>query len=496
MKQSTAVQNWISPLSGSIVLMGVLGLIFGFAIPLLFGLSKALLLCMVAGGSAVVFAVVSGLGTRLFVMSLAFFLPMNLDIHFLNENLRVSLSSLTALFLWSVWLLERASANPPHFRFNASISIPALAFMGATGLSLFANGSVLISMARIFEPICDFLLFLYLVNALRSEDSIREAVYALLLGALFQCGLAIFELGTGRELTLMFSHASGDVWRGGLQHARISGLTEHANVLGIFLGAVVVMLISLMFSQERRLERIAYGLGIVLALFVIVNTFSRSAWAVIVVFAPAVFMLNLWKLQSLMKVLLPTAIAASVVMIVVMSTSLSSKIADRMDVDLSVLSRLYMIEIGIDMLEANPVFGVGLNNYHVRMYEHDNTDIAITSIFPGTLHNVYVLIASEGGLLGLGAFIWFNLAILVHGRRYITARIGFLSAVGLSCWCWIGMLLVFGMANPFPRYSYIYVPLGILVAVSNIMASSKSTESRIARELSNANFEPLGGSVR
>ncbi len=477
------------------MLMGVLGLMFGFTIPLLFGLNKALLLCMVAGGCAVIFAVVSGLGTRVFVMSLAFFLPMNLDIHFLNENLRVSLSSLTALFLWSVWLLERASENPPRFRFNAPISVPALAFMCATGLSLFANSSVLVSVARIFEPICDFLLFLYLVNALRSEDAVREVVYALLLGALFQGGVAIFELGTGKELTLMFSHVSGDVWRGGLQHARISGLTEHANVLGIFLGAVVVMLISLMFSQERRLERIAYGLGIVLALFVIVNTFSRSAWVVLAAFAPAVFLLNLWKLRSLMKVLLPTTVAASVVLILVMSTSLSSKIANRMDVDLSVWSRLYMIEIGIDMLEANPVFGVGLNNYHARMSEHDHTDIAITSIFPGTLHNVYVLIASEEGLLGLGAFLWFNLAILVHGRRYITARIGFLSAVGLSCWCWIGMLLMFGMANPFPRYSYIYVPLGILVAVSNIMASSRGIEPRWARDVSGAKLEPLGESA-
>jgi hypothetical protein len=140
-----------------------------------------------------------------------------------------------------------------------------------------------------------------------------------------------------------------------------------------------------------------------------------------------------------------------------------------------------MIEIGLNMVEDNPVFGVGLNNYRANMFEHDDTDSGITTVFPGVLHNVYALIASEQGLLGLAAFVWLNLAILVKGRRFLFADVSFLSGAGLSCWCWIFMLLLFGMANPFPRFSYMYLPLGILVAVSNLMAASRAAETSSAR---------------
>jgi hypothetical protein len=297
---------------GSIALMGALGVLFGAAVPLMFGLSKALLLLTVAGTCVVTFAVLSGLGTRVFVVLLAFFLPMNFDIHFLQENLRVSVSSLTALFLWSVWLLERASERPERFRFCPSISAPALAFLCVTGMSLVANGGGPYLMARIFEPTCDFLLYLYFANALRTERAVREVIYALLLGALLQCGAALAELGLGTELTLQFRQPTAAIWQqdvGQAQYARISGLTEHANMLAIYLSGAVVFVVSLLFSEERRPVRIACWLGIALASFVIVNTFSRSAWAVFALFVPGVFLLNLWKLRTLQKTVLPIVIA-------------------------------------------------------------------------------------------------------------------------------------------------------------------------------------------
>jgi O-antigen ligase len=473
-----------SPVFGSIALMGALGVLLGVAVPLMFGLSKALLLLMVAGACAVTFAILSGLGTRVFVVLLAFLLPMNFDVHFLDQNLRVSVSSLLALLLWTVWLLERTSGPAQRFRFCPSISAPALAFLCATGLSLVANGGGPYVMARIFEPMCDFLLYLYLANALRTEGAVREVVWALLLGALVQCGAALTELGLGTELTLQFSQPTADIWQqqvGQVRYARVSGLTEHANVLAIYLSAMSVLAVSLVFSERRRSLRVACWVGISLAGLVIVNTFSRSAWAVFALFVPGVFLLNLWKLRTLQRAVLPIAIAVSIAGVGVMSPWVSSRVAERLDVDLSMWSRVYMIEIGLNMVEDNPVFGVGMKNYRHRMFEYDDTDIGMTTIFPGTLHNVYVLIASEQGLLGLAAFVWLNLAIFWKGWRFLAGEASFLSGVGLSCWCWIWMLLLFGMANPFPRFSYLYLPLGILAAISHLTIEPRAAQKSSAR---------------
>jgi O-antigen ligase len=460
------------PALGPIGLATLLGGLFGLAVPVLFGMSKTLLLLGIVGLCVLAFAVLSGLRTRLFMLLMAFFLPMNLDVHFLDQNLRLSLSSLSALLLWGIWLVDRFSDRAEPLRLFPAISAPAFAFVCATGVSLLAVGSEVGVMFRLFEPLCDFLLYLYFANALRTERAVREVVYALLLGGLFQTGAALAELGLGTELTLNFGQPVGDIWQqsvGATRYARVSGLTEHPNVLAIYLSGLTVFAVSLLFTARRRAVRAVYWVGIALSTFVIVNTFSRSAWALFAVFVPGVFLLNLWKLQSLKKVLVPLLIGLCVLGVGVLSGAVSDRVRDRLEIDDSVLSRVYMMEIGVDMVKANPVFGVGLKNYHKMMYAYDHTDIAITSVFPGTLHNVFLLIASEQGLLGLAAFVWLSVAIIAQGRHYLRADVSFLSGVGLSAWCSIVMLLLFGMANPFPRYSYMYLPLGILVAASHLM---------------------------
>lgn len=452
---------------GPVLPMAAAGAAFGFLVVILFWIKPMLLLLAAAGGGVLAFAVLSGLGKRLFILGIAFVLPMDLDVHFLAMNLRVSVTSLAVLLLWGIWLLERASDDPEPFDFFPAISVPALAFLVVTGISLALNGGG-VQMARLFEPACHFLMYLYFANALRTETAVREVVIALLAGVLFQCGMALIELVGGMDLTLELGAPSSELWMehvGGVAYRRISGLTEHANVLAVLLAAAVVFWIALGFAEKRRSLRLACWGSIAIACFVIVNTFSRSAWGVLALFAPAVFLLNLWKLGNLQKALLPIGLGIAILGAGALSNSLSNRVTDRLEVDISVMSRAYQVQIGANMLKDSPAFGVGPRNYQSHMFRYDDTDVSITSIFPGTLHNVYALIAAEQGLLGLLTFLWLNAAAFVRGLRFIPMPVSFLSAVGLSTWCWIFMFLIFGLANPFPRFSYFYMPLGLMVAV-------------------------------
>ena len=174
------------------------------------------------------------------------------------------------------------------------------------------------------------------------------------------------------------------------------------------------------------------------------------------------------------KVILP--IMAIVALISVAALLSPAKVSDRLTIDESVMSRKHMIAIGTNMVRHHPYLGVGLGNYADLQFTYDKTDVGITTIFPHILHNIYFLIAAEQGLLGLLAFLWLNLSIAPLGLRMLRGPTNFLSNMGIAFWCTIFMFLLFGLVNPLPRFTYVFAPLGVLVAIHRMIALRDTEE--------------------
>jgi len=459
--------------------MALGGAVCGLFIFLFMGLSIWWAFFLLSGLVVFFVAISSGYIKRLCLLLIAFFLPMNIDIHFFQNNLRISISSLIILFVSILWIIELARDKEQKIHFFPRTTIPAVAFLLVTGVSLLLNGhGNMTPMFRMFEPTCDLLIYLYVANKMSTEKDVKVIVWALLLGALLQCAAAIAELCIGIDFDLNFSQASSEIWQqevGGAYYSRISGLMEHANMLAIYLSSMIIFLISLVFCKGRQIGKVIYWLGVGIGFFVIVYTFSRSAWLVFSIFAPLTFLIYLWKLGSLKKAVPPLIFFQIVVTGGVLM--LSTEIADRLTLDLSVLSRWYMIKIGINMMIDNPVFGVGLYNYAALQFFYDTTIEGITSIFPGYLHNIYVLIAAEQGVVGLLLFLWLNYAIWMEGWLFVPSKVSFLTNIGLSFFGLILMFFLFGMANPFPRFTYIYFALGMLVGINRLVTHSAANSS-------------------
>jgi O-antigen ligase len=66
-------------------------------------------------------------------------------------------------------------------------------------------------------------------------------------------------------------------------------------------------------------------------------------------------------------------------------------------------SRIPLMELAIEVIKSNPILGVGLNNYRFEMkkYKPDWLEIPWFS----TVHNQYLLVWAETGIIGLFAFL-------------------------------------------------------------------------------------------
>ena len=74
--------------------------------------------------------------------------------------------------------------------------------------------------------------------------------------------------------------------------------------------------------------------------------------------------------------------------------------------------RLELTKIAIKMWLSSPIFGVGLNNFIVRMEEFGQVKANIRFLQP--VHNIYLLVLAETGIIGL---LTVSCWLLVVGKK-------------------------------------------------------------------------------
>jgi O-antigen ligase len=425
-------------------------------------------------------AILSGNVKRFFLLLLTFVLPLNIDIRIDNlignylqrylQDLPLSLSTLIIILLFFLWLIELSLDKNQKVHFFPKTTIPAIAFIGISTISIIINmPDYFTTFSEIIIMFFEFLIYFYLANNVKTEKDVTYIVWVLLFGALLQCGVAILEIWSGLEFTRDVSQSVDTIWKqevGATKYSRISGTMGHANILGVYLSSIIILLISLIFIEECRTWKIIYWLGIGVGFYAVVNTFSRSAWFVFLIFTPLIFCIYLWKSKAIRKTVFP--ILVFLFIIAIGGISLSTKIIDRSVMDDSVVSRVPMMKVAVNVIKDNPFWGIGQSNY-------------FTKLGAGNVHNIYLFIAAETGLIGLIIFLWFNFSIFLEGLYFLKSEIGFMTNVGLSLMCLIFMFLMYGMVNPFPsriEYTFIYFALGVIVAIKKVVNERVTILSR------------------
>jgi O-antigen ligase len=102
--------------------------------------------------------------------------------------------------------------------------------------------------------------------------------------------------------------------------------------------------------------------------------------------------------------------------------------------------RLTLHDIGLSMLKAHPWLGVGYNNYMLSFHNF----IQGQPIPANYLHNIYLHLGVEVGILGLASFLLFCFFILKKGWKNRN------DPAVLTCSCIIGAFLAIGLVDHYP----------------------------------------------
>jgi len=179
------------------------------------------------------------------------------------------------------------------------------------------------------------------------------------------------------------------------------GTFPHPNVLA---GFVLVALI-LISSPVENLSLLKKGVRLsafILGILAIVVSFSRSVWLV----GPILLLPFLWRRKMKKKLFWLTTGVLLVVL------TMFFYLLPHFSTNEAFFQRWQLMKTAGLMIKNAPLAGVGLNNFIVRL--PDYWPVTGFTYWLQPVHNIYLLIATETGLVGLVVFLW--LLILVFKR--------------------------------------------------------------------------------
>jgi O-antigen ligase len=311
------------------------------------------------------------------------------------------------------------------------------------------------------------LLLIFLVSIFISSD----AYVVKLSKTLFLTGLIAMFYGTLQFLSL-------DPVNWANPYNPIIGFLGNPNFQSSFLGFSCALAFALLFKRNFQIKyRILTISYLLYCLFLIYKTDAIQGLLLYGISAALTFLIFLFKCPGIKKIY---GYSLSGILLIIfgfiVAGILNSGPLAQFLFKASVRQRGFYWEAALEMLKSHPLLGVGLDSYADWYFSLRSSTAAIRSIKiqSNAAHNVYLDIASNGGIILFGAYVLLNIFVLVAGIRVIRnnsefnpffisifiAWVGYqiqsivsINQIGLAIWGWVlgGTILGFYYSNSQPR---------------------------------------------
>lgn len=229
------------------------------------------------------------------------------------------------------------------------------------------------------------------------------------LQIIFQGSIGWYILGEP-HLDILNQEVAKTIVGGGGRLLRAYGTFVHPNVLGAFLTISLLCAIYLILTphptKSSSTQKLSLFVGCGVLFFLILGlilTFSRAAW--LVSFLTVLFSLFLeWRknrFSEKLKFLFITLLTSIIFLISIFYYVIFPKLYLSSD-EPAITQRVDYIKAGFRALKERPFTGVGIGNQ--------------VSGSAQPIHNLYLLIASETGLIGLALFCFFIISIIRNSK--------------------------------------------------------------------------------
>lgn len=205
------------------------------------------------------------------------------------------------------------------------------------------------------------------------------------------------------------------------------GTFPHPNVLGGYLALTLPLLLSEILQKGNpKFLKIWYYLSFVIGAVALFFTYSRAAWivATLGLFLVIVNASKFITSRTLKKGVVPLLLFYCLLIISVSLPLVVTRLTNLAQT--SWIERANLIRASLNLVSKNIFLGVGLNNFIVHL--HTNLPSSVQAYIFQPVHNIYLLILVETGLIGFTLFI-FTLLVIFH--RSLTTSIITLSLISL-----------------------------------------------------------------
>ncbi|MBF0336104.1 MAG: O-antigen ligase family protein [Alphaproteobacteria bacterium] len=351
------------------------------------------------------------------LLLLVFFVPTDALANLLFRGLPLSASMALTLATLAALVFEfprearerRLGPDDPVVRWTLAFALWCLVS------TLFADhrDTALEAMGRLAGMM---LLVPLIVRIVQTVAQARLMVLALVAATMFTSTVLVADSVLGVRLLSNEGAAVNAAWEGIARSAGASDYNPTTAAIMIASGTVMALALALESPQHRLFTGAAAALGLAAS----VLSYARSAALCILL----VGLLLAWRHRARRG--FPLALAALLALVVAMLPMVPETYWDRLATltnfssDYTLWRRLGYNLIGLDLLADNPVLGVGPANFHYHYVDQEYRYIPGRTMFARHLHNMYLGVASEMGLVGLGLF----LALLGSGLRRLRRLAG------------------------------------------------------------------------
>lgn len=453
----------------------VLGLLVLVVAPEMPGWTRHRLFLACGMGLAYLAALAVGDVRRVLLVSLVFAIPLNLAFDPLGQVAYHAGGAPAGVVLYpydfplilmiALGLLEILAKRKP-IRFSG-LDVAAILLIIWSAMSVYNSSHLRLSLFELLRMTKLYLLSRVIASNVKSKEDIQDVVIALAIGLVVQGVLCMLQYVVGTDLGLgLFT--VGDL-------RRVSGTVGWPNTLGAYAATTLSVTLALSIYSARGRPRIPIWAACMAGLFSLLLSFSRGAWISLLA-GVAVILFGGWRARGLGSrsfrrfsfIALSAAMAGAL-----FTSSIAARLAEvhlGMDV---IVDRMQLNRVAINMIGAHPLLGVGINTFVDTMKQYDTT--GVTYYFPQPVHNVFLLVAAETGLVGLGLFLLLIFKAFRAGLQASKTGDRFLSACAIGISSGLVVLAVNNLADCHLRtdvlYALFWLLIGLVVAIKRMTIS-------------------------
>ncbi len=386
--------------------------------------------------------------------------------------LRILFSDIILFILFAIWGFRLCTRRESFFFPKPAVYLTL--FIIWSLLSFVNSINLSYSIFELLRLIKFLLFYIFITNTVKSKKDLKTLVICLAIGAIIQGAICILEYKYQISVSLTgYSYASNiieDKPQGltvgyGLDDdtMRGSGTVGPHNIEAMYFELMLPLIFCLAVIRRKWYEIILYASAFILASIGLYFTFSRGGLIGTAIALTVAFLLLIWK-----RILPKEAFITVCLIAIISSFFLTGKIEKFMNTRKGAFEqRIEMSKVGLKMLKDHPVLGFGLNTSVIHLPDYDTKDVTIG--YP--VHNYYLIVATEVGLIGLLFLLIFYSKNLSAGIKVMRAGDNLMTVITigiLSSFCGAAIHMGIDLFGEEAIQTILFLYGGTLVAMKKI----------------------------